>query len=260
MRAGRALLVLGLSLLPGWAAMAGAAPAASISSDFDSANKLYERGKFAEAASAYEKIVRSGPVSAPLYFNLGNSLFKSGRAGDAIAAYRHAAELAPRDPDLRANLQFVRDQVQGPTLFPNLWRRRLERLTANEWTLLASLGLWVWLLLLTLTQLRPGLKPTLRTWTWLSGAATAALCVCLGVVLAAKWSRTVIVTVHDAAVRNGPLAESPTLFTVHDGAELSVLDQSEHWLQVSAGDRRSGWLEKDRVVLATPLVAPQQLK
>lgn len=260
MRDVRGLFAIGWVLLPGWVAMVCATPAASIPANFDSANKLYEQGKFAEAASAYEKMVRSGPVSAPLYFNLGNSLFKSGHAGEAIAAYRHARELAPRDPDLRANLQFVREQVQGPTLLPNVWRRRLERVTANEWTLLASIGLWVWLLLLTVTQLRPGLKPSFRTWTCLSGAATAVLCGCLGVALAAKSGQTAIVIAHDAVVRNGPLEESPTVFTVHDGAELSILDRNEHWFQVSAGDRHSGWLERDRVIIAPSLVAPQQLK
>ena len=260
MRVVRGLFAIGWVLLPGWVAMLCAAPATSIPADFDSANKLYEQGKFAEAASAYEKMVRSGPVSAPLYFNLGNSLFKSGHVGEAIAAYRDAGELAPRDPDLRANLQFVRDQVQGSTLLPNVWRRRLERLTANEWTLLASLGLWVWLLLLTVNQLRPGLKPALRTWTWLSGAAMAVLCGCLGGALFAESGQTAIVIVHAAAVRNGPLEESPTVFTVHDGAELSILDRNEHWLQVSVGDHHSGWLERDRVIIAPSPVAPQQLK
>ena len=256
MKRTRSFIAMGCALMPLWAAIVCAAPAGLSPADFDPANKLYEQGKFAEAASAYEKMVRSGPVSEPVYFNLGNSLFKSGHAGRAIAAYRQAGELEPRDPDLRANLQFVRDQVQGPTLPPNAWLRRLEKLTANEWTLLASSGLSVWLLLLTASQLRPGLKPALRSWTFFSAAAAAILCVCLGTVLSAERGHVAIVIVHDAVVRNGPLEESPTVFTVHDGAELAVLDRKDLWLQVSAGDRRSGWVEKGSVMIATPLVAP----
>ena len=248
----RALLVVARVLGPSGPPWLAPLPPASAASDFDSANKLYEQGRFAEAAAAYKKMAQAGPVSEPLYFNLGNSLFKSGQIGRAIAAYRHAGELEPRDPDLRANLQFVRDQVQGPTLPPNAWLRRLEQLTTNEWTLLAAAGFWVWLLLLTVTQLRPGLKPALRSWTIFSGAAAVILCVCLGVVLSAESGQIAIVIARDAVVRNGPLEESPAVFTVHDGAELAVLDRKDRWLQVSAGDHRVGWLEEDRVRRGSP--------
>ena len=96
---------------------------------FDSANKLYEEGKFAEAVSAYEKLAQSGETSAALYFNLGNAFFKSGQIGRAVAAYRTAEQLTPRDPDVRANLQFARNQAQGPTLSPGRWQRWLGRLS-----------------------------------------------------------------------------------------------------------------------------------
>jgi Flp pilus assembly protein TadD len=69
-----------------------------------------------EAAAAYEQILTNGAVSPALYFNLGNAHFKAGQLGRAIAAYRQAERLTPRDPDVRANLQFARNRVQGPTL------------------------------------------------------------------------------------------------------------------------------------------------
>ncbi|HEU0039111.1 MAG TPA: tetratricopeptide repeat protein, partial [Verrucomicrobiae bacterium] len=76
--------------------------AVDISSAFDAANRLYEQSKFAEAASAYEKLVQNGAVSPALCFNLGNAFFKASQVGRAIAAYRQAERLTPRDPDVRA--------------------------------------------------------------------------------------------------------------------------------------------------------------
>src|SRR5216684_4002582 len=61
--------------------------AEDLSSAFQSANKLYEENKFAEAASGYQKLTESGRASAALWFNLGNALFKSGQIGRAIVAY-----------------------------------------------------------------------------------------------------------------------------------------------------------------------------
>ena len=217
---------------------------------FDAANKLYEEGKFAEAASAYEKLAESGQVSAALYFNLGNAYFKSGQIGRAIAAYRAAQHIAPRDPDLRANLQFARNQTPKPTLLPSRWQRWLGRLTLNEWTLLAAGVFWLWLVLLAILQWRPDLRPALRSYAFSLAVLAALLCICAVVALCeARFTRTAIVVTREATVRYGPLAESPAAFTAHDGAELRVLDQKEEWLQVSAGPGRIGWLRRDQTLL-----------
>jgi tetratricopeptide (TPR) repeat protein len=224
-------------------------PAADVASEFDSANQLYEQGKFAEAAVAYENLLRSGPVSPAIYFNLGNALFKDGQAGRALASYRKAEQLAPRDPDIRANLQFVRDQIQGPKLAPARWQRWLRTLTPNEWAALTSVSLWLCLISLATIQLRPTLKPTLRSVAWLGGVATVLLGGCLAVFLTLESGRTAIVTVHDAVVRKGPFEGSPTAFTVHDGAELSVLDEKNDWLQVTTDKARIGWLKREQVLL-----------
>ena len=217
---------------------------------FDSANKLYEQGKFAEAASAYAGLLQSNQASAALYFNLGNAFFKSGQIGRAIAAYRYAGQVTPRDPDVRANLQFARNQTPGPTLAPSRWQRWLGRLTLNEWTLLAASAAWLWLLLLTVLQAWPALRPSLKGYALALAIATGLLCSCV----AAAWyetrfMRTAIVITGEAIVRHGPLAESQTAFTAHDGAELRVLDQKDDWLQVSAGASRIGWLRRDQALL-----------
>src|SRR5208337_1300274 len=130
---------------------------------FDAANRLYEQGKYSEAAAAYQKLVQAGQVSAALYFNLGNACFKAGTLGRALAAYRQAEALAPRDPDLRANIQFARDQAQGPTLALSRWQKVLGRLSLNEWTILAAAAVWVAFLLLGAGQLWPAIQAPLRS-------------------------------------------------------------------------------------------------
>ena len=235
-------------LLGAWLPLPARAEAAS--GGFESANKLYEEGKYADAAAAYQKLTESGMVSAPLYFNLGNAWFKSGQIGRAIAAYRQAQQITPRDPDLRANLQFARNQISGPTLSPSRWQRWLGRLTLNEWTLLASGAVWLWLLLLAILQWRPALRPSLRGYVLALAAIAALFCACAAASLRqTRFLRTAIVVTGEATVRYGPLAESPAAFTVHDGAELRVLDQKDEWLEVSAGPRRTGWLRRDQILL-----------
>jgi tetratricopeptide (TPR) repeat protein len=228
---------------------AGLAPAQNLTSGFDAANKLYEQGRFAEAASAYEKLLQSGLVPETVYYNLGNAFFKSGEMGRAIVAYRQAEQLSPRDPDLRANLSFARNQVQGPTVSSTWLRRGLGKLSLNEWTGLAAGAVWLCFLLLTLQQWQPGVKRALRSYVLFTAGAAVVLCACLGLVLNGRSSRAAIVITREAVVRQGPLDESQTAFVVHDGAELQVLDQKDEWLQVSSEPRRSGWLRRDQVTL-----------
>lgn len=225
--------------------------AADVASEFDAANTLYGQGKFAEAAAAYEKIVQSGSVSPALYFNLGNAFFKSGQLGLAVAAYRAAEKVAPRDPEVRANLQFVRNRVQGPTLAPTPIQRWLGGLSVNEWATLAAVVLWVWLGLLVLIQFRPALKQALRTFLWLGGVATIVAGGLLGTAWSTHSARTAVVITGDAVVRNGPLDEAPSEVTVHDGAELAVLDAKNGWFQVQVDSRRVGWVKSAQVVLTS---------
>src|SRR5262245_10878323 len=103
-RSGGALAALAFLLLglTGSMAFSAESPAAA----FEQANRLYEQGKFAEAAAAYEQLIHSGHRSAALFYNLGNAWFKAGQQGRAIAAYRQAEKWNPRDPNLNFNLQF----------------------------------------------------------------------------------------------------------------------------------------------------------
>jgi tetratricopeptide (TPR) repeat protein len=216
---------------------------------FDAANKLYAEGKYAAAATAFEKLGQEGQSSAALFFNLGNAYFKSGQIGRAIAAYRCAEQIAPRDPDIRANLRFARNQIVGPTQPPTRSQQWLTQLTLNEWTAAAASFGWVWLILLTIPQWKPALKPALRNYALSAGLLTLLFALGTGLAYAEhRPGSLAIVTVGEAAIHNAPLDESPTPFSLHNGAELRVLDQKDDWLQVTTDPTRIGWLRRNQVL------------
>ena len=229
----------------------GSAMAAVISTEFNAANKLYAEGKFADAATSYEKILQSGAVSPELYFNYGNAEFKSGKFGRAIAAYRQAAQSTPRDAEVRANLEFARNQVQGPTLRESRWSRSagwLGLLTLNEWTGLAAVAFWLTFALLAAMQIRPALKTTLHGFTLGVVVITLLSCAGLGADAVIHFSKqTAVVVAPDATARSGPFDEAQSAFTAHNGAEFAVLDRRDNWLQVTDGSGRIGWLQRRQV-------------
>jgi len=222
---------------------------AATETDFEQANKLYEQGKFGEAAALYERILHGDQTSAALHFNLGNALFKSGQMGRAILNYRRAEQLAPRDPDIRANLQFARRTAGGEAAQPARWRRWISLLTLNEWTVMMSGALWLWFGLLTVRQLWPGFQRSLRGFTAAAGLGAGLLGICLGLALYDRLQiNWVVVVAPEAVVRYGPLQESPRHYTVRDGAELIVTDRQNDWLEVVDSTGRKGWLQRDQVL------------
>jgi tetratricopeptide (TPR) repeat protein len=223
--------------------------ASEAATDFDSANRLYEKGDYAGAAAAYQKLEASGRASPALLFNLGNAYFKNGQVGRAIAAYRQAEQMAPRDPDIRANLKFVLGAVPGNNTRVSGIDRALELLTLNERGFWTAIALWVWFGCLALGQAWPSLKNHLRALI----TAAAIFAICFGAwyaqgLIARATERKVVVIAPTAVVRFGPLDESQVSFNVRDGNELKLLGAKDKWLQVADASNRSGWIPENDIL------------
>lgn len=227
---------------------AGNLIASGVATDFSAANELYAKGKFADAAGVYEKILQTGAQSPALLFNAGNAEFKSGHLGKAIAAYRLAEQLSPRDTELRANLAFVRNQVQGATLRESRWQNWVDTLTLNEGAILTAVLFWLTFALLIARQIRPALVPKLKNATWFFAALTIFSATVLGVQAANHFFKaSAIVVADNVTARSGPFDDAQSAFTARDGAELSVLSRRDDWVQVADGSGKIGWLPTKQV-------------
>ncbi len=111
------------------------------------ANHLYEAGHYAEATQMYQQLAEQGVEDSTLFYNLGNAQYQQGNVVQAIINYQHAAQLAPRDADIQANLELALSQ--SPLPMPAVAFGRIGAiaaatdswLTVNELAMLA-LGLW----------------------------------------------------------------------------------------------------------------------
>ena len=229
-------------------AVAGKIFAADTATDFNLANKLYAEGNFSAAADDYEKILQTGVQSPALLFNYANAEFKAGSPGKAIAAYRRAEQLSPRNSEIRANLAFVRNQIQGATVRESRWQGWLGQLTLNEWTLLAAAAFWLTFLLLAAGQIHPAFGARLKGAVSLCVVLTILFGTALGLQTANHfYSQTAVVISTEATARSGPFDEAQSVFTVHDGVELSVLDRHNDWIQITDGSGKIGWLPGKQV-------------
>ena len=91
------------------------------------ANERYARGEYAASAQQYEALIYRGYEDPVIYYNLGNTYSRRGDLGRAILSYLRAEALAPRDPDIRANLDRAR-------------RRTIDRIEAERDSLIESVA------------------------------------------------------------------------------------------------------------------------
>jgi hypothetical protein len=214
-------------------------------------NTAYEAGRFADAVAAYTQAERGGIRNGQLYYNLGNAYFKNGELGQAIANYRRAEMLTPRDPLVRANLEYVlarrEDKPMQARTLPLVAGvlRVYGALSLNEWLmagiLLYTLACSLWILH---TRRRGHGRSTAWLWSWRTSLAVLALC---AVVIGFKANdvRRVkhgVVTVSKVDVTSGPGRSYTPEFSLHEGAEVRIEERRPDWLRVSVGEKLRGWV------------------
>lgn len=241
---GGLLLILLLSAASlAWAQTNGT-PVARLQQMFHDASKAYDEGRFEDAAELYARLLADGYPSREVYFNAGNANFKLGRVGPAALNYRRAWYLAPRDPDIHANLRLTL-QGAGATLsrLPS-YARLLTTLSRSEW--IAASVTFYWLLAaavafwLTVPRFR-GLALRL--------AIVCALLLLIALAGLGVWSdlcrkpEVVIVGGRQEALF-APLEQNATPhFALSEGSIARAVDLSGDWVKVEA-DGRAGWIRR----------------
>ncbi|HWP64397.1 MAG TPA: tetratricopeptide repeat protein, partial [Candidatus Limnocylindria bacterium] len=246
----RSLAVAAAALVLGVAAVAPAG-GENAKTLFFRGNALYGEERFAEAAAAYEAVRAAGVESAALYFNLGNAYARSGERGRALVNYERARRLAPADPDVAANLSYVRGELPDDGALP-LWVRLTlplaGRFATGTLLLLASAAWWMLFAALVVARLLPA---TARAARWAFAAAVAVY------VLAGSAAAYRLVRIEwpawagvlrEAAVRFEPSESGTTHYTAPPGTVVEVLAERNGWKQVARrGDRLRGWVPLDAI-------------
>lgn len=236
--------ILCLSSLMAWAEDRPLSP-------FKQGNLAFEEGRFPEAWDHYSAQLESGNVSPPLHFNLATTALHSGDLGRAIYHLRVAQIMKPRDPNITQNLKIARDEVHnGAPPKADTWQRLTGFLNADEWALLASPLLTVWLLWLALIYWRPETRPKAEVFRPILGALALALMVVALLAWKSEANRDWGVINGETQVRFGPVEQSPDQFKWFDGTEVQISRRHQDWFLARDVTGRQGWVHAD--VLLTP--------
>jgi tetratricopeptide (TPR) repeat protein len=230
-------------------------PASSPSSIAEEAATAYARQDWRTAIINYEELRERGIHDPALFYNLGTAYAKSGESGRAALMLIRALRLAPRDPDIRANIEILSPETLNQlAVFPVPPIEFVYGLfSMNEWafaalgaTLLAALawGAYFW------TPKSRSYRAALRR----AGFWLAVLAACLHGFAGAKYyqeaytSRGVIIAAEthprEAPSESAPAAE----FILPPGTIIKVENAGvPGWVKAIYGGRNQVFVRREQM-------------
>lgn len=246
------LLTLGLLTFIAFPTVATSLAAAETTLVFSQGNHLYQQGRYAQAVTTYQTLLKSGYESGNLYFNLGNAYYKLGQKGRAILYYEKARRLIPEDADLQANLNFVwsklpTDQTGWPQDF-NSWIVHLQPLD-RELAITSSLFFLLLALIIGLILVPKHSIPNIY-WAVTLCLVTVAFAIGCTITLVTMnyQNRNIAVAVAAGTVRYEPSQTATAFYHLPEGAQVEIIAKQSGWLKVKRPDHKQGWVEQANLI------------
>jgi hypothetical protein len=227
---------------------------AGLRQQFLEAGRAYDEGRFPEAVRLYEDLIRGGHVSMEVLYNLGSAHAGDGRLGRAVLSYRKAWRLAPRDPDINANLRLALQAAGASEAELTGAEIVFTRLSEREWAGVAMAAWWTTCLFLSLALLRSERSIFLRAAAVAAVLAFAAL---LGLRTWRGFERHPELVVLDDT-RNAlqaPQDSASPRFPLPEGSVVRAREYQGEWVRVSSG-QLTGWIRRADCAPVLPEAAP----
>ena len=221
--------------------------------DLDTANTFYEEGNYEEALQAYTSVAQKIP-NGHVYFNIANCYFRLNEIGKALFYYKKAEKLIPRDPELVANLNYVRslakDKIEDAS-FNSITKK------AFFWYYFFNLKTLV-IIAVIINFLFCGtlfFKFFKKDSEFVQWGTYILFCINMIFIITTvakfyneNYTQIGVVVVDETDVRSGFGIGGSVLFKLHEGAELLVLETNNEWAKIELADGKKGWVSSKDII------------
>jgi hypothetical protein len=201
------------------------------------------------AARVHSEAEPVGYSAAGLY-NLANSYARAGKPGMAILNYERASLLAPGDPDIQANLRYVRAAAHLPAETPDILDR-VARIASPFWmSWLGVLGLVIMGAGAVIAQLSSRHRFA-RGAATLLGATMVGLTLCSALALGSRLHEGVVIAAA-TPVRVSPVPMGDPLFSLPEGEKVKITAEHEGFALIETRAGRAGWISHSNLAPLVP--------
>jgi hypothetical protein len=194
--------------------------------------------------------------SADGLYNVANAYARAGKPGLAVLNYERAALLAPGDPDINANLAYVRASAHVLVKPRNRFARLAEAASPSSTAWLGVLGLALVGIGLVGRRVAP-------RFLWipgggiLIGVALIALTACNAMLL---WPRMheAVVLIDQTPARVSPALMGDTAFVLREAESVTMTAEHEDFILIRTDGGLSGWVARANLGAVMPPVGSEQ--
>lgn len=223
---------------------------------FEKGNDFYRKGKYEQAIKEYESVLASQQHSAELYFNLGNSYYKLNKVAPAIYNYEKALVLNPDDAEITNNLKFAQklqiDEIKDihSVGFSKMVHDFASIFHYNTWAWI-SVGFSALFLVFFIGYYFSQITLSKRIFFFGMFVLIFLLLISVSVAISEKNDfeneKPAIVFAEMTLVKSEPQKAGNTVFTLHEGTKVFVLETLDNWKKIQLTDGTEGWIEKTAI-------------
>jgi len=232
------------------------AQAQDVSNLWRQGNDAYSSGDWSSAINFYKAIEGENLVSPDLYYNLGNTYFKQGDNPHAILYYEKCLKLNPSHGDALNNLQIARqftmDKIDVvPDFILVTWCRDIKyRASADGWGWISLVLIALAVALLLVFKFAGNTAARKVSFIFACIAALFALFAFFFSISEksdAIKSDQAIIMQPVVNVKSSPGDAGKSIFVIHEGTKVNILDELGDWTNVEISDGRQGWLQNSQI-------------
>lgn len=218
---------------------------------FVEGNKLYKQENYTEAIDSYQKIIAQEKQSIDVYFNLANAYYRTNKVAQAIYYYEKALQIDVNNKDIQINLGFAKrmtiDNIEElpKNMIQKLSISTIQKLTYNAWAYTAVFFSILFALLFLMYHFSSGSS---KKRLFFISSTLSFIFILLSVAFAfqihaiSTSKLEAIVFSQQTEIKNTPTLSGDTVFQLHEGTKVSILDTKDNWKKIRIADGQTGWI------------------
>ena len=224
----------------------------------DSANNCYLNNDFVRASDLYLRLAGAGYEAPELFYNLGNAYFKQNKIAMAILYFEKAYKLDPYDEDIRSNLEMAylrtADRIETiPEFFLKKWYRSVYNLLSPDIWAYLSLVFFGSSLAIVFINMTVN-KAVIKKMAIPAAIILIIIALCSFVFSLSRRSfienrNAAIITDISIGVKSSPDMQGTSIFILHEGTRVTILDRLDTWNEIRTGNGNVGWVPESSLTV-----------
>tara|TARA_B100001079_G_scaffold264851_1_gene269783 strand:- start:160 stop:939 length:780 start_codon:yes stop_codon:yes gene_type:complete len=219
---------------------------------FSQANELYNKGIYIEAINNYKEIIKNDFHSAELYYNLGNAYYRLDSIASSVYYYEKALQLNPNDREIIDNLELINktlvDEIDPITipLIESILNSISNIFYFETWGYISIFFSFLIVALFLSYYFANSSRVKRLTFVLL---CISSIFMLVSLINGNKGynnyinNEYAVIYSYETDLKIEPNYRSETLFMLHEGTKIQVLENYNNWIKIRLVNGQVGYIQ-----------------